>query len=236
MFGPHGGIVPRTACGVLWGAGGHQADEPKGEKGHVMQPTWTEGGVIYLPGALPSDRWKQLAAEAVEAAPNAQPYIRDRVTSNRDGSFAAPTHCHLAAGGSALQELLYDRELLTTLREATGLPRLIPFGCAYVIYRPGDFQGLHTDSIKSTLTIGIALTELPPMGWAPHLRAVLPDELAEVVAEYGMFPSGDDFATLGHPLDSGDLQGFAGYDIPHWRPPYDGPAPAILATCSYMDL
>ncbi|MFG2668878.1 hypothetical protein ACGFY6_32150 [Streptomyces sp. NPDC048387] len=69
-----------------------------------------------------------------------------------------------------LEALAYDKALLMALREATGIPHPIPRGGAVVLDEVGDFQGLHRDSVKSAVTVAVALSEdLPPMGWAPGL-------------------------------------------------------------------
>jgi hypothetical protein len=202
----------------------------------ARQQSWKATGTVRLSRTLDPDRWQLLAEEALALAKAAEPFERDGTAAHRDGSFASPACCALARGGPTLEALAYDRAVVAALREATGLPRLVPIGCALVVYRRGDFQGLHTDSIKSTVTVGIALTEnLSPMGWAPALREAHPDTLAQVIADRGLFPEGDGFQTLEHPGCCGDLQGFAGYDIPHWRPPFDGDL-AVLATLSYMSV
>lgn len=200
--------------------------------------TWKEHGLVRVAnGFLTGDRFAALTAEGERAALRSEPYERAETSGHRDGSFAAPAHCQMAAGGPALEGLLYDKALLIVLRELMDMARLVPFGCAYVTYERGDFQGLHTDDVKSTLTVGIALTDnLAPMGWAPGLRAVHPDVLAKVVTDYGMFPEGEEFEALKHPHGPGVLQGWAGYDIPHWRPPHTSDRPAQLATLSYLDL
>ncbi|MCP2342055.1 hypothetical protein [Actinomadura rupiterrae] len=204
----------------------------------VGQVNWQEHGLVRVAeGFLPADRFDALVAEGELAAQRGEPYERAETSGHRDGSFAAPAHCQMASGGPVLEGLLYDKALLLVLRELIGMARLVPFGCAYVTYQHGDFQGLHTDDVKATLTLGVALTDnLGPMGWAPDLRAVHPDVLADVVAQYGMFPEGDQFGVLEHPHGPGVLQGWAGYDIPHWRPPHTDQRPARLVTLSYLDL
>lgn len=202
------------------------------------QVTWQEHGLVRVAeGFLTAARFEALVAEGEQAVQRSEPYERAETSGHRDGSFAAPARCQMAAGGPVLEGLLYDKAVLLVLRELTGIARLVPFGCAYVTYHRGDFQGLHTDDVKSTLTMGIALTDnLAPMGWAPSLRAVHPDVLADVVTEYGLFPEGEQFEALKHPYGPGVLQGWAGYDIPHWRPPHSDDRPARLLTLSYLDL
>ncbi|MEU8436762.1 hypothetical protein AB0F18_28415 [Streptomyces sp. NPDC029216] len=108
-----------------------------------------------------------------------------------------------------LETLAYDKTLLMALREATGIPRRIPRSGAVVLYKEGDFQGLHTDSVKSTVTVALALsTDLPPMGWAPDLMGPFPDRLGEVVGEHGVFPDGQGFTTLAHPYGDGSVRAY----------------------------
>lgn len=142
---------------------------------------WEEAGTVLIPGTLTPERVAALLAEAHELLPTAAPHIHNHTSAHRDGSFASPVHCAFLDGGPALQALAYDKEFLTALRKATGIPRLIPRGGAIVVYEDGDFQGLHADSVKSTVTVTAALSDtLAPMGWAPHLRNAHPDTLAPI--------------------------------------------------------
>lgn len=145
-------------------------------------------------------------------------------------------HCAFIEPGPALETLAYDKELLSAVREHTGIPRLVPRGGAVVRYREGDFQGLHLDSIKSTVTVAFALTEdLPTMGWAPHLYNASADVLGKVVADHGMFPEGGEFTTLQHPYgEEGAVRAFAGYGVPHWRRPMT--SEGLLVTMEFFDL
>ncbi|MFE7561073.1 hypothetical protein [Kitasatospora sp. NPDC057500] len=197
---------------------------------------WKETGTVVLPGVLEKTRFEVIQAETLARLDLATPYIREEATAHRDGSFASPVHCGFLPAGPELERLAYDKHLLTALREATGLSRLVPRGGAVVVYRKGDFQGLHTDTVKATVTVGIALTkDLPAMGWAPGLCDAHPDRLAEVVAEHGLFPEGEDFTELSHPYADGSVRAFAGYNVPHWRQRHPG-GTDLLATLSYMDL
>ncbi|NGO40659.1 hypothetical protein [Streptomyces ureilyticus] len=198
---------------------------------------WEQRGSVLLTGVLDAERVKAVAGEALMRIGTATPYERDEVSSRRDGSFASPVHCGFLPAGPLLEQLAFDKQLLTVLREATGMPRLVPRGGSVVVYRQGDFQGLHTDTVKATVTVGIALTEgLPAMWWAPSLRDAMPDELAKVVADKGILPECAEFERLEHPPADGSVRAFAGYSIPHWRIPYPGEEPGLLATFSYMDL
>ncbi|WP_369228962.1 hypothetical protein AB5J56_00720 [Streptomyces sp. R21] len=197
---------------------------------------WEEAGTVLIPDALSADRFLALVAEAHELLLTASPHIHEHTSAHRDGSFASPVHCAFIDGGAQLQALAYDREFLGALREATGVPRLVPRGGAIVVYEEGDFQGLHTDSVKSTVTVTLALTgTLAPMGWAPHLRNAHPGTLAEVVAEHGILPKGEPFTTLEHPYGDGSVRAFAGYAVPHWRPRHTGPR-GLLLTMPFLDL
>ncbi|WP_331720114.1 hypothetical protein OG762_51700 (plasmid) [Streptomyces sp. NBC_01136] len=196
---------------------------------------WEDTGTVVLPDVLPPDRFKALEEEAAERLDLVTPHVHDHTAAHRDGSFATPVHCGFIPPGPVLEQLAYDKPLLMALREATGIPRLIPRGGAVVLYRQGDFQGLHTDSSKSTVTVGIALTpDLPPMGWAPHLHHPDDRQLADVVAEFGIFPEGEPFTTLPHPYNDGSVRAFAGYHFAHWRPRVT--VPGLLVTMSFMDL
>ncbi|WP_369375376.1 hypothetical protein [Streptomyces sp. cg36] len=202
----------------------------------AARTAWEETGTVLVPDALEPARFEELVKEAHDRIGLATPHVRDEMSAHRDGSFAAPFHCAFVPAGPVLEALAYDRTLWAAVREATGLPRLVPRGGAVVVYRKGDFQGVHFDSVRASVTIGVALTEgLPPMGWAPHLRDAHPDALALLCADQGLFPEGDAFQTLNHEFGSGSLRAFAGYNIPHWRPPYPGEL-GLLATFSYLDL
>ncbi|WP_019885854.1 hypothetical protein [Streptomyces purpureus] len=196
---------------------------------------WDKNGTVLVPDILERSRFEDIVAEANDRIGLATAHIHEHTAAHRDGSFATPVHCAFIPPGPVLEGLAYDKSLLAVLREATGVPRLIPRGGAVVLYEEGDFQGLHTDSVKSTVTVAIALTEnLPPMGWAPHLHNAHPDQLGEVVTEHGIFPDGEGFTTLQHPYGDRSVRAFAGYAVPHWRPRQ--PARGMLATMSFMDL
>lgn len=198
-------------------------------------PGWQEKGTVVLPDILDADRVRLVAAEARDRLETASPYTRDEVSSRRDGSLASAVHCAFLPATPKLEELAFDKDLLLALRKATGLPRLVPRGGSVVVYREGDFQGLHTDTVKATVTAAVALSDnLPAMGWAPHLRDAFPDDQAKVIAERGIFPAGEGFEELEHPHD-GSVRAFAGYSIPHWRTPFPDEL-GLLATFSYMDL
>jgi hypothetical protein len=205
-------------------------------EGTVEAAAWSDQGLVRLPQYLPRRAVTELAAEAREQIQGSKPYLRRETAAHRDGSFASPVRHSVAPAGPKLRALTFDRQLLADLKLATGLSRLTPRGATLVIYGSGEYQGLHTDSVRSTLTVGIVLGgELDPMGWAPDLRLAPADQLAKTVAQRGLFPEGDEYQFLEHPCD-GTIQGWAGYEIPHWRPPHNRTSPAVLAILSFMDL
>ncbi len=197
---------------------------------------WDRIGTVVIPGAFSAERFAEIRSEAEERLDRATPHVHDHTAAHRDGSFATPVHCAFVSPGPALEELAFDRELLSVVREHTGIPRLVPRGGAVVLYREGDFQGLHLDSVKSTVTVAFALSaDLPAMGWAPHLCNVSGDVLGKVVADHGMFPEGGAFTTLQHPYGAdGSVRAFAGYGVPHWRRPMT--STGLLVTMEFFDL
>lgn len=200
-------------------------------------PDWQTHGTVVLSDAVAPELLQGIATDALERIDLANPYIRTEASGARDGSFAAPVHCALLPAGELMQRLAFDKLLLVKLRQATGLPRLVPRGGSVVVYREGDFQGVHTDTVKATVTVATALTEgLPPMGWSPRMRDAMPDDLAKLIAERGIFPVGEEFEELHHPHLDGNVRAFAGYSIPHWRSPHPTSELGLLATFSYMDL
>jgi hypothetical protein len=195
---------------------------------------WDAAGTKVLEGVISPDRYGRIVRESFDTIGQALAHVRDEAAAHRDGSFAAPFHCSFLKAGPVLNELCFDKQFLGALREATGYPRLIPRGGAVVVYQVGDFQGLHLDSVKSTVTVSMSLTEgLAPMGWAPAMRDAMPDDCAKVIAEQGLFPEGEEFQELHHPMD-GAVRAFAGYNVPHWRAPMK--VQGLMTTMSFMDL
>lgn len=197
---------------------------------------WNRIGTVVIPGVLSADRFAAIKSEVAGRLGQAVPHVHDHTAAHRDGSFATPVHCAFVEPGPALETLAYDKELLSVVREHTGIPRLVPRGGAVVLYREEDFQGLHLDSIKSTVTVAFALTEdLPAMGWAPHLYNASGEVLGKVAADHGMFPEGGEFTTLHHPYGAeGAVRAFAGYGVPHWRRPVT--SEGLLVTVEFFDL
>jgi len=213
-----------------------QSTEAPQSQYSTERAAWDRAGTVIIPNAVAAPQFEAIAAEAESGVGRATAHVHDHTAAHRDGSFATPVHCAFIPPGSALESLAYDKALLAAVRTATGIPRLVPRGGAVVLYEPGDFQGLHLDSIKSTVTVAFALTEdLPPMGWAPHLYNAAGDLLGKVVADHGMFPEGGAFTTLAHPYGaSGEVRAFAGYGVPHWRRPVE--QRGLLVTVEFFDL
>jgi hypothetical protein len=193
---------------------------------------WRGNGFVHIGDILQSAHWDAILDEALQFRDESLIRETHNIASHRDGSFASPSHFHYHGGGSRLVALLRSNEMLKILREATGMERLIPVRCAFNLYRRGDYIGVHRDSIKSTVTLSFSLSpELPPMLWAPEMRAVSSAKLAEFVQSEGHLPTGH--ATLG--AEVRHMFAFDGYNIPHWRPRFEGEA-GILGTLSYFEL
>lgn len=195
--------------------------------------TWRREGLV-LEDALTDRTWDRLIAEAKTRRGEASESGFTNTATHRDGSFCTPSQYLSVPGGDMLTAVSRNEQLLALVREATGLPRLIPVRSGYNYYRPGDYMGLHRDSVKATLTITFALTEgLPPMGWAPDLADATGDDLAALVEQEGRFPDG--FAEREVPFCQ--LTAFDGYNIPHWRPPVASAEHAgVLGTFCYFNL
>ncbi|MGW1675203.1 hypothetical protein [Streptomyces sp. NPDC002324] len=195
--------------------------------------TWQREGLLFE-DALTAGTWDRLIAESKQRRQEASESGFTNTASHRDGSFCTPSQYLSVPGGPVLTAVSRNPQLLAVIREATALPRLIPVRCGYNYYRPGDYMGLHRDSVKATLTVTFALTEgLPPMGWAPELADATGDDLAALVQRESRFPDG--FTEREVPFCR--LSAFDGYNIPHWRPLVTGPGQAgVLGTFCYFNL
>ena len=193
---------------------------------------WTERGKIDIGDILDENLWTEIETEARGLASQAQLLETRNVASHRDGSFASPSHFYGHGGGPLLVSVLRAPDMLNVVREASGLTRLVPVRCAYNFYRPGDYIGVHRDSVKSTVTVSFSLTpDLPAMGWAPTLREASSEALAAFVAQNGKLPVGQESLEIPYCA----MVCFDGYNIPHWRPTCEADL-GILGTLSFFDL
>jgi hypothetical protein len=197
-----------------------------------IREAWTDLGMVDLTDFGSTEMWDGLAAEAFACEPEAKPRKFERVESYRDGSLASPQRCRSHPGGKAILDLSRSRELLEMARQLTGLSRLVPTRYGYKYYREGDFMALHRDAVRCSVTFTFALTDnLGSMNWAPRMRGSSNEELSATIATDGMFPSwGEEL-----PVAYRGLKGFDGYNIPHWRQPFEHDL-GILGTVCYFDL
>lgn len=196
---------------------------------------WRTRGYVELPDIVHTGQWDRLHREAMRLWPQHRlaHWARERgVAKFRDGSFGAPATFVLHPGGPELNALHTSAIVMDAVREATDITQLVPYQCSYNYYRRGDYLGLHRDGIKATITFTFGLTDnLDPMGFAPSLATATNDELEALVAEIGLLPK--NYEEL--PVRLRGVQGFAGYDVPHWRHPFQDEL-GILGTFSYFDL
>lgn len=197
-----------------------------------LKTAWKDTGFVDLTEFGTPEMWQGLVDEAHACEPDAKPRRFTRVESYRDGSLASPQQCRSHQGGDAILSLSRSRELLELAREATGIPRLVPTRYGYKYYRPGDFMGLHRDAVRCTITFTFALTDnLGTMHWLPRLRGASNSDLCQVIDRDGLFPSSGEEM----PVTYCGLKGFDGYNVPHWRTPFDHEL-GILGTVCYFDL
>jgi hypothetical protein len=178
------------------------------------------------------DLWAALADEALGFEPVAGDRVFNGLTVSRDGAMMTPQRCRSHIGGPVLYEFAHSAELLSLVRRGCELPNLVPARYGYKYYGPGDFMGLHRDQARCSVTFTFGLSgNLGTMNWAPELREMSTPDLAELVKERGYFPeigSEVEVATYG-------LTGFDGYNIPHWRRPFEHEL-GILGTVCFFDL
>jgi hypothetical protein len=197
----------------------------------LAKKQWDDVG-FFQSDILPLQLIGDLRTEADSVESQSIPIKTEHTVVRRDGGFAAPSDFRYSKGGPQLIGLMRSRDLLYFAREATGLPRLIPSRCAFNYYRLGSFIGLHRDAVRSTVTFTIGLTSnLGQMGFLPECRGVVNEALAEVVSTAGIFPD----RGVDVDIAEGTLNCFDGYEIPHWRVPFEDDR-GILATVSFFDL
>lgn len=198
----------------------------------TLRTSFQQDGIVELSDFGDAEMWDALVREAAEREPHAEERRTDKVVSNRDGSLSSAQRSRSHRGGEAMRALSRSRELLARAREITGIPRLVPTICGYKYYRQGDFLGLHRDGIRCTVAFTFALTEnMTPMYWRPELRGAGNDTICALVEEEGSCPAAGEPV----PVEFCRLRGFDGYNIPHWRRPFEHDLGTIGAIC-YFDL
>ncbi|HEX5493806.1 MAG TPA: hypothetical protein VFX70_04440 [Mycobacteriales bacterium] len=199
----------------------------------MTKQQWDETATADLKIELSDETWEALLKEALALREEANSNGFEQVAAHRDGSFATPARFHSVQGGTVFRRLHRSIEFLEAVRRAVGMPRLIPVRCGYNYYGPGDYLGLHRDSVKATVTLNFAVTpNLDGLHWAPELRLASNDKLAATVAEDGIFP-----AKVGTSISMPHrtIVAFDGYNVPHWRKPFESDL-GLLANCCYFDL
>ncbi|NNH68749.1 hypothetical protein HLB23_02450 [Nocardia uniformis] len=195
--------------------------------------TWADNGHVRLDSIIDESTWDALESEARGLYPQAQQDSLPSIRTFRDGSFCSPARFSSHKGGPVFRSVMQSREVLAAVREATQLPRLVPVRCGYNFYRRGDFLGPHRDSVKATVTVLVGLTDnLGQMGWAPDHRQSTNDDVITMISEEDLFVS---LPSQGMPITHRSAQAFDGYNIPHWRMPFDHEL-GILGTFCYFDL
>jgi hypothetical protein len=197
-----------------------------------MMTNWSALSFVELEDVFGDDLWQRLENEGRGLAKGATLETYDSVISRRDGSFNSPSRYWSAAPGAELARAARSRDLMGLLRDASGLRRLVPSRAGYAVYRRGDFMGLHRDAVKCTVVVTFALTpNLGPMGWGFELRDNGNEDLEDLVRTKGPCPEG--FPAMEIPYRR--LNGFDGYNVPHWRSPFDDEI-GILGSICYFDL
>lgn len=197
----------------------------------TLNDKWSNEGYLKLHGFLSAQRLQAIKAEADLLQHGSVSRGVQSIEVRRDGSFASPSRFSAHTGGPELRKLHRDIDLLTKVREATGMDRLIPVRATYNYYAPGDFMGVHRDEIRATATLTFPLTEnMPSTFYKGEGRNWDDDSLLDYVDKNGVLPeSGDEMS-----LEAGTLNMFDGYNLPHWRPPVS--EPHILGNLIYFRL
>lgn len=202
---------------------------------HQIEYGWEATGIVDLSEAskfISAHKWSKLVEEAHECEPEAQARGFSRIEGYRDGTFASPQRCRAHPGSTEILELSRSRQLLALVREKTNMPRLVPTRYGYKYYREGDYMGLHRDGVRCSITITFALTEnLGTMNCLPTLRHASNRELEKLIDQAGLFPDQGEVLPVSHCA----MKGFDGYNIPHWRLPFEHEL-GILGTICYFDL
>ncbi|MGW4815198.1 hypothetical protein ACWEPB_26635 [Kitasatospora cineracea] len=196
---------------------------------------WEEKGAVELPAdAVSGSQWDELCDEASRLFAQARRAVDDRPGHRfyRDGTMQSAQQCGAHAGGPVLKSFAMGGMLREIAAEATGGTRLVPARFGYKYYAPGDFLGIHRDTIRCTITFTFGLTgNLGSMGWLPACRDMDNEALRSHIEKAGLFPDVADFM----PVEERKIRGFDGHNIPHWRVPF-GEGLGILGTVCFFDL
>ncbi|MGO2747368.1 hypothetical protein, partial [Microbacterium sp.] len=136
---------------------------------------------VFLMDPLRDDDVFDLRREAVHAARASMPdSVEVYVGARPDGSFGTPLRCRYAQRGPVLERLHRDPDLLTQMREETGLNDLEPSRTSYMFYGSGDYLGIHRDSNACDYTLLIAITDkLDPLRAATSMIDAGNSEIAD---------------------------------------------------------
>jgi hypothetical protein len=199
-----------------------------------LHDSWKSHGYVDLPNLVDDDCWEAIEREAHQFEPDAFPRVNARVDleDRRDGSIVAPQKCRAHLAGPALRALATSHEFRALVTTATGLNGLVPARLGYKYYMPGDFMAVHRDDVKCTITVSFGVTKnLDHMGWMPALRGASNEDVIARAVHEGHFPSSGERFDIRHRK----MRGFDGYNIPHWRPPFEYSL-GILGFVCFFDL
>jgi hypothetical protein len=193
--------------------------------------SWEEVGAVHIGSFLSAHDWAELEREAQGFQAEADHVEHSRIEMFRDGHLTSPKRDWVHSGGPFLAALARSRELLGQVRQKTSLPQLIPSRFGYKYYRKGDYMGVHRDSVRSSVTVTFALTSnLGPMRWDPGRRSASNEDVLLWIYPDNYLPQGKDF-----PVTYRVMHAFDGYNIPHWRMPFNEEL-GILGTISFFNL
>lgn len=193
---------------------------------------WAAKGLVRITEFDDSPVWDAMLVEARAYEPFATVRRFDGLASYRDGSLASSQRCRAHVGGEVIRRFATSRALVEAVRAATSMKGLVPARFGYKYYAAGDYMGIHRDAVRCDVTFTFGVTpNLGSMKWAPQLRGASNEEILRLAEREGLFPS------VGEPVavPSGTLQGFDGYNIPHWREPFEHDF-GILGTICFFDL
>ncbi|WUI01465.1 hypothetical protein OHR68_06480 [Spirillospora sp. NBC_00431] len=181
----------------------------------VLRDLWEPNLVDAVAAEAAAMRGSALLQDDAEYSVNAHGYL----TSSRLQWYAYP--------GRLLRDLHESPDLLSFLRETTGLP-LLPTRAAYVYYEPEGHIGLHTDIAQCSVTLFMPLhpADPPPLRVRPDLMGAAPERLLHAARHGGTKPSGVPVSYM-----KGTSVLIFGSRLPHGRPRVT--APMTLAALCY---